>query len=87
MIFKKAVRRLVRWTVLSLALACAPAWAGICRVATNGTIFNNGSTWAAPTTLVQALSVPGICTEIWVKKGLYKPTTSSDTTIYREVLL
>ena len=81
MIFKKAVRRLVRWTFLSLALAYAPAWGGVCRVAANGTIFNNGSTWGAPTSLTQALSVPGICTEVWVKKGLYKPTTNSDTTI------
>jgi len=81
MIFKKVVRRLIRWTFLSLALAYAPAWGGVCRVATNGSIFNNGSTWGVPTSLTQALSVPSICTEIWVKKGLYKPTTGSDIDI------
>jgi predicted outer membrane repeat protein len=66
---------------LLLTMLSLPAWAGVCRVATNGTIFNDGSNWGTPATLVQALSVPGTCTEIWVKKGLYKPTTSSDTTI------
>jgi hypothetical protein len=64
-----------------LILACAPAWAGVCRVTTAGTVFNDGSSWALPVSLTQALSASGICTEIWVKKGLYEPTTGANTEI------
>jgi len=62
-----------------LMLACAPAWAGVCRVTTAGTVFNDGSSWAMPVSLQQALSASGICTEIWVEKGLYKPATGVNT--------
>jgi predicted outer membrane repeat protein len=67
--------------VLPLLLVSAPAWAGICRVTTGGSGFNDGSSWAVPTTLTQALSASGVCTEVWVKKGLYKPATGSDVDI------
>jgi predicted outer membrane repeat protein len=61
--------------LLFAALATAPAWAvpGICRVTTAGTPFNDGSSWAAPVSLRQALVVPQICGEIWVAKGVYTP--------------
>lgn len=64
-----------------LMLACAPAWAGVCRVTTAGTVFNDGSSWAVPVSLQQALTASGICTEIWVKKGVYKPTAGGNTGI------
>jgi predicted outer membrane repeat protein len=67
--------------LLPMMLVCAPAWAGICRVTAGGIGSNDGSSWAVPTSLTQALSVPGACTEVWVKKGLYKPTTSSNVDI------
>lgn len=50
-----------------------PAWAGICRVTTTGSDFNDGSSWATPVSLNQALIASSICTEIWVAKGVYKP--------------
>lgn len=58
---------------------CSPAWAGICRVTTVG--INDGSSWAAPAALQPALAAPGTCTEIWVAKGSYKPTATTDTSI------
>jgi predicted outer membrane repeat protein len=66
---------------LLLTMLSVPAWAGVCRVTTAGTAFNDGSSWATPVSLTQALSASEICTEIWVKKGVYKPTTSADTTL------
>jgi len=60
---------------------CSPAWAGICRVTTAGSPLNDGSSWAAPVALQPALAAPGTCTEIWVAKGLYKPTATTDTSI------
>jgi len=42
---------------------------------------NDGSSWATPAPLQAALAAPGTCTEIWVAKGLYKPTATTDTSI------
>jgi hypothetical protein len=66
--------------VFLLICSCSPAWAGICRVTASGSVFNDGSSWVVPTDLQQALAAPGICTEIWVAKGLYKPTKTASTT-------
>ena len=73
-----------RWscTAFLLLLASAPAWAGVCRVTTAGTIFNDGSSWAVPVTLQQALTASSICTEIWVKKGVYKPTGANNNATF-----
>ena len=78
--FEKTLQR-CSCVAFLLMLACAPAWAGICRVTPAGTVFNDGSSWAVPASLQQALSASGICTEIWVKKGLYKPATVAYTGI------
>ena len=67
--------------VFFLVFSCSPAWAAICRVTTAGTPFNDGSSWAAPVALQSALAATGICKEIWVAKGLYKPTATTDTSI------
>jgi predicted outer membrane repeat protein len=67
--------------VFLLIFFCSPAWAGICRVTTAGSPLNDGSSWAAPVPLQPALATPGTCTEIWVAKGLYKPTATTDTSI------
>jgi predicted outer membrane repeat protein len=81
MALERRLRRACQPVLLAMLLACAPAWAGICRVTTTGSGFNDGSSWAVPTNLTQALSASGVCTEIWVKKGLYKPTTGSDVDV------
>ena len=78
---EKTYRRAVSSVLLATILVCAPAWAGVCRVTTAGTGFNDGSSWAVPVSLQQALTASGICTEIWVKKGVYKPTTGGNTGI------
>lgn len=72
---------LLRWAAVLLLLVCVPAWSGVCRVTTTGSKFNDGSSWVVPADLQQALSAPAICTEIWVAKGIYKPTTGSDRTV------
>ena len=64
---------------LLIGLACTPSWAAICRVSATGSDFNNGSSWAVPTSLKQAL-ITGTCTEIWVAKGVHKPTASGTVT-------
>jgi predicted outer membrane repeat protein len=81
------MREVRRWqavpkglAVLSLVAVCLPAWAGICRVTTAGDIFNDGSSWAVPTSLTQALFAVNVCSEIWVAKGVYKPGTSVNST-------
>ena len=81
MALERMSRRACPWFLLPMMLVCVPAWAGVCRVTTSGSGFNDGSNWAVPTNLTQALSAPGICTEVWVKKGLYKPTTGSNVDI------
>lgn len=45
--FEKAQQR-CGYAAFLLMLACAPAWAGVCRVTTAGTVFNDGSSWAVP---------------------------------------
>ncbi|HET7778819.1 MAG TPA: hypothetical protein VFL07_09715, partial [Rudaea sp.] len=79
--FEKMSQRCV-CAALLLLLACAPAWAGVCRVTTAGTIFNDGSSWAVPVSLQQALTASSICTEIWVKKGVYKPTGANNSATF-----
>ena len=71
-----------RWAAVLLILFCAPAWGGVCRVTTAGTAFNDGSSWAVPVSLQQALTASSICTEIWVKKGVYKPTGADNNTSF-----
>ena len=70
---------------LLLALACLPAWANTCRVTTDGLLTNDGSTWALPISLQGALTTAA-CTEIWVAKGVYKPTSAADRTISFNIL-
>lgn len=79
--FEKMLWRCGRAALLSM-LACAPGWAGVCRVTPAGSAFNDGSSWAVPVSLQQALTASGICTEIWVKKGVYKPTGATNETSF-----
>lgn len=65
-----------RLAVLSLAAVSLPGWADVCRVTTTGDSFNDGSSWAVPTNLTQALFAVNVCSEIWVAKGVYKPGAS-----------
>ena len=72
MLAARPFRSPYRLVLLCCLLACAPAWAGICSVTTAGSVFNDGSSWAAPT-ILQAAVFSSSCTEIWVAKGLHKP--------------
>lgn len=59
-----------------LALAAAPAThAAVCRVAPDGA--GHGGSWASPMALQAALASDA-CTEIWVRKGLYKPVVPAN---------
>ena len=69
----------------ALALA-AMAWtscvhADICRVTELGSSLGDGSDWGAQAlTLPTALAMPA-CTEVWVRAGVYTPTTDPDPTV------
>jgi len=70
-----------RYSLAFALLACSlPAWADTCRVTTAGTQFGVG-TWADPVSLTQALAASNVCTEIWVAKGVYKPTSGANRDI------
>jgi hypothetical protein len=63
-----------------MTLAVGVTAANTCRVTTDGTNANNGSSWAAPMDLQTALGTV-TCTEIWVAGGVYKPTSGIMQTI------
>jgi predicted outer membrane repeat protein len=65
---------------LVAALLAPPAQAATCQVTASGAGSQDGSSWANAATLQGALGNAS-CTEIWVKAGVYKPTTSADRTI------
>ena len=70
--------------LLVLLLSVSPStWAAVCRVSADGTAGNDGSTWGLATTLQSALANGNgkSCAEIWVKGGVYKPTSGADRTI------
>src|SRR6187401_3719129 len=73
MFVRSALRPSYCLVLLLAVLPVMPAWAGVCRVTTAGTPFNDGSSWASPVSLRQAVTVPQICGEIWVAKGVYTP--------------
>ena len=60
----------------------------ICRVASNGQSHNDGSNWSNTMDLHSALQNQS-CDEIWVKNGIYKPSTNANQnsafTITREL--
>lgn len=58
-------------TMLLLTAGATGAQAAICRAAADGNAADDGSTWAAATTLPAAL-LNTSCTEIWLKQGLYR---------------
>ncbi|MEO8802348.1 MAG: hypothetical protein ABI304_11715, partial [Rudaea sp.] len=65
---------------LALAPAAMAATGLVCRVTTSGVSTANGSVWTQAMDLQTAL-VTSACTEVWVAKGVYKPPTTTDTTI------
>ncbi len=62
---------------LGLLAAANAAHAATCRVATDGSAGNDGSSWLQSMTLQDALGDAN-CTEIWVKAGVYKPVVPTD---------
>ncbi len=60
-----------------------PAWAVSAPCYVNGaaTGSNDGSTWTNAYTNPQFALLAPRCTEIWVAKGVYKPTLGSDSTV------
>ena len=57
------------------------AYADICRVTDVGTTLGDGSDWGVQALALQTALTSPACTELWVKAGLYKPTTGADQTI------
>ena len=76
-------RRVFRHSGRVLLLACLlggpEADAAVCRVTPNGSAFNDGTSWAVPVSLKQALQVAAICSELWLAKGVYKPGAAGET--------
>jgi hypothetical protein len=75
----QSISRTARFALLCLfasAFGLPSAQAAICRVTTAGTSAADGATWATPISLQAALAATA-CSEIWVAKGVYKPTTST----------
>jgi hypothetical protein len=73
--------RRTAWLASWLGAACLAAaglaqagGVGICRVTTDGVTGNDGSSWAQAMPLQAALGNTG-CLELWVAKGVYKPTS------------
>ena len=66
-----------------LGFGAPGAHAAICRVASDGVASNDGSDWTLATTLQDALANGNgkDCDEIWVKAGVYKPTTGTNRSI------
>jgi predicted outer membrane repeat protein len=70
-------------TTLALAVVAwtSHACAGICRVTDVGTPSGDGSDWGVQAlTLQSALALP-TCTEVWVRAGVYTPTTDANPAI------
>lgn len=68
---------LLRLALPALILAAPAAQADICRVAADAG-SGNGSSWGAAMPLQAALQADR-CTEVWVRKGLYKPVVPLDS--------
>lgn len=66
---------LLRSLALLTLFAAPAANAAVCRVAPDG--GGNGATWSSPMSLQGALSNDN-CTEVWVRKGLYKPVVPAN---------
>ena len=58
-----------------------PGMAARCYVDATATGGDHGRTWIDAYTDLQSALHDGGCTEIWVAKGIYKPTTSTDRTV------
>jgi predicted outer membrane repeat protein len=69
------------YTLVFLTLV-APSAQAVCYVSTAGISSNTGTSWSAPLNLQTALGNPLTCNEIWVKKGVYKPSSSDQTTSF-----
>lgn len=61
-----------------LLLASANISAAVCRVAVDGVVGNDGTTWDTPKDLPGALADTS-CSELWLKQGVYKPVTTTTT--------
>ena len=70
---------------LALAPTAMAATGPVCRVTTSGVSTANGSAWAQAMDLQTAL-VTSACNEVWVAKGVYKPTTTTDRAISFKIL-
>ena len=77
---------LLRTTALLAVVVAPAAGAAVCRVTPDGT--GNGMSWSSPIALQDALASEA-CSEIWVRKGLYKPVVpanpSSPSTAERRI--
>ena len=71
--------RLALW----VALACSSSFASAatCYVNSGATGSNVGTSWANAFTDLQSALAIGGCSEIWIARGTYKPTQTSDRTI------
>lgn len=72
-------RRFLALSALLMGFASPVLHAGndVCRVATDGAAGHDGASWAQAKTLHDALATP-TCGELWIKAGVYTPTTGSD---------
>lgn len=63
-----------------------PAQRPVCYVDAAASGNDDGSDWANAWNDLQDSLVPGICGEVWVAQGTYRPTTGTDVTVSFRVL-
>jgi hypothetical protein len=71
----------LKLTFAAVALGGVSQAHAVCYVNAAATGHNNGTSWADASTQLSFSLIDPLCTEIWVAKGVYKPTLGSDRTI------
>lgn len=74
-------KRLIGAVALATLAWTTYAQADICRVTDLGSTVGDGSDWGVQALTLQTALVRSACTEVWVRAGVYVPTTDMDPTI------
>jgi trimeric autotransporter adhesin len=65
--------------LIAVVMFATSAQANICRVTSDGTDSGDGSDWGGQAMDLHSALGDSACSEIWVKKGVYKPVTPVDS--------
>lgn len=70
-----------RFCALALIFAASPAAAAVCFVDAHASGGNDGAAWASAYQNLQTALANGACTEVWVAKAVYVPSSNSSFNI------